>query len=115
MTVLVCLKDCFLVVTAQTEAQNLPTDSCITVKATITRTDNEANAVKIADMHSACKLQVNDKVIGILELHKTYTLRKVLIKRYYVLDHQMYLHMTRRSNIMMTADTFTTVFLDNEM
>ena len=40
--------------------------------------------------------------------------RNVLIKRYYVLDHQMYLHMTRSSNIMMTADTFGTVFLDTE-
>ena len=96
------------------EAQNLPTDSCITVKATITRVDNEANAVKIADMHSACELQVNDKIIGILQLHKTYIFRNVLIKRYYVLDHQMYLRMTRSSNIMMTADTLSTVFLDTE-
>ena len=84
------------------------------MKATIVRKDSEGCAVKIADMHSACKFQVNDKVINILEIEKTYLFQNVVVKRYYVFNRKMYLDLSRRSKIMMTSDTFSELFIDTE-
>ena len=70
--------------------------------------------MKISDMHSACKLQVNNRVINILEIEKTYLFQNVVVKRYYAFNRIMYLELSRRSKITMTVDKFSELFLDTE-